>query len=1095
MVIDLKGTRFIWFGQPRIELRGNPVKFETRKALALLAYVSVSDRPISRESLAAMFWPEFDRERAPANLRRTLSSAVADLGHELILADRDMVTIAKSPDLEVDAVSTRRIVGLMRVHAHGSSPLCPECRANLDRLMALYQGEFMEGFNLKDAPLFDEWQDGQRDALRGEFAYALDQAHRSSQSAGDWEEALVFSKRRAALDRFDEKARRSVMLSLARSGQPGLALKYFEDFESFLADELGQAPSSETISLARDIRDGKFPSEQRGEKQRPGLQAPVKPDIAILKTKLFMPTCPDRLVERTRLASELAVAATKGLTVILAPAGFGKSTLATQWARNSGQPVSWLSLDEDDNDPSRFLVYLVAAIATSIPGIGAETIEMLKSARSMPKRGILASLIGDIEASGKNFALILDDCQFIKDREVAELLSLLVERIPGNLSLILLSRADPALPLARLRAQGKLTELRSDDLRFTEKESSELFDLYSGRDLSRDEKALLTEKTEGWIAGLKLAALSLRGSSDVRAFVRDFSGSNRYILDYLMEEVFDRLGEATRGFLLASSIVERFRAELCEVLSGSPGGEDFLDELERSGLFLIPLDEERKWYRYHHLFSELLRHRLLRDRGHEGLARLHAIAALWLEKNGSPDEAIRHYMACGDFSKAGELVVRETQRMVSQGLISVVLKWADALPERILADWPELSFQKAKGLIFAGRIEEAFVALGSLESSLANVPEGGRKRRLESYRDGTKAFLAFMKRDMPAALALAQASIAGLEASDFEVLGAAYWIVLAIHHAASQWEAADRVFAEYTRLVMGARDSWSYAFAGSEYAFGLKHQGRLGDAETLYYRILDFADKQGAGAYLSLATIYSGLADLKRERGELKNALWLAEEGVRRAEGWQSATDLANAYLVLAAVHLSASDYSAASIFIEKAKGMIVSTAMVPGMDCVARTLEAKLICRRGDSSMARPFISALAKEKAPGRGFIEMLTIAETRLLILTAEEEPEGAERAVALLELWISEAVALGRFGRAVEMEILHSLASNSLGKKTQALEHLGRALAMAFKEGFTRVFLDEGDSLLGLLAEGRWENAALDSYASRLLGLSDAIPREP
>ena len=386
---------------------------------------------------------------------------------------------------------------------------------------------------------------------------------------------------------------------------------------------------------------------------------------ALLATKLHIPRSHRGLVPRPRLVDWLTVAQAGELIVVCAPAGFGKTALLADWAQRSSRPVAWLSLDTGDNDLVRFWRHVAAALGGVRAGVGQRLAVLL---RPPPRsfEAVVTTLVNELAATQAELALVLDDYHLIESQAVHQSLALLLQHLPAGLGLAVASRSDPPLPLARLRASGQLAEVRTGELRFTQQEAAALLREAVGHDLPDSAVAALVARTEGWAAGLQLAALSLRGREDIAAFVASFSGDHRYVLDFLAEEVLERQTEPVRSFLLETSVLERLCGPLCDAITGGSDGQRLLETVERANLFLVPLDEVRGWWRYHHLFADLLRVRLAQEQP-DRLPGLHRAAAAWLERHGLIEYAIRHALAAGDTAEAAELVERSIEPMLGRG--------------------------------------------------------------------------------------------------------------------------------------------------------------------------------------------------------------------------------------------------------------------------------------------------------------------------------------------------------------------------------------------------------------------------------------------
>ncbi len=396
------------------------------------------------------------------------------------------------------------------------------------------------------------------------------------------------------------------------------------------------------------------------------------------------------MVLRARLTKRLNEGVQRKLTLISAPAGFGKTTLVSEWVAVIDWKIAWLSLDEGDNDPARFISYMIAALQTIKAGIGAGLLAALQSSQMLPIESILVTLINEIDAIQDNFIFVLDDYHLIEAKQVDQSIAFLIEHLPRQMHLVIATREDPQLPLSRLRARGQLAELRAADLRFTPAEAAEFLNRVMGLNLSVENIAALEARTEGWIAGLQLAALSMEGREDIVSFIQAFTGSHRFVLDYLVEEVLQRQPESVRSFLLQTAILQRFCASLCNAVTERGDGKDMLDELERSNLFLTTLDDKRQWYRYHHLFAEVLQAHL-QEAQHDREFMLHRRASAWYEQNGLRPDAIRHALAAKDYERAAGLIELIWSTMDLNYQSSTWLGWAKALPDRLIRTRPVLS--------------------------------------------------------------------------------------------------------------------------------------------------------------------------------------------------------------------------------------------------------------------------------------------------------------------------------------------------------------------------------------------------------------------
>ena len=434
----------------------------------------------------------------------------------------------------------------------------------------------------------------------------------------------------------------------------------------------------------------------------------------ILTTKLYIPPVRPELVSRPRLIERLNAGLHRKLTLVSAPAGFGKTTLVTEWLNSAGRPCTWLSLDEEDNDPARFLTYLVAALQRVDPNIGQAAQAMLQAPQPPPPEPLLTSLINDIAATPQPFILVLDDYHLIHTLPIHQQLAFLLAHQPPSMHLGLVSREDPPLPLSRLRARGQTVEIRQNDLRFTADETTEFLRRMMRLELSSADVAALHRRTEGWVAGLQLAALSLRGHDDIHQFVQSFTGSHRYVLDYLIEEVFKQQPADVQDFLLKTSILDRFTAPLCDAIAAREDSRELLLALEQANLFIVPLDESRQWYRYHRLFAELLRHRLEIE-SPDGIAHLHRRACQWYADHGFTADAIHHALAASDWQRASDLILSVHSSLLKRGEVVTLLGWFQALPDEVVFANPQLCMEYSWPLILAEQIDAAEPYLAQAE--------------------------------------------------------------------------------------------------------------------------------------------------------------------------------------------------------------------------------------------------------------------------------------------------------------------------------------------------------------------------------------------
>jgi LuxR family maltose regulon positive regulatory protein len=491
-----------------------------------------------------------------------------------------------------------------------------------------------------------------------------------------------------------------------------------------------------------------------------GLPIPREAPMAtsLLTTKLYIPRIRRNLVPRPRLIEQLNDGLQRKLTLIAAPAGYGKTTLVGEWVQAMGSAapatgIAWLSLDEGDNDPTRFLSYSVAALRTIDPNIAKGALSALRSAQPPPAEAVLTSLINDIAANPTRIIPVLDDYYLIGSSPVDEALTFLVDHLPPQIHLVIATRDDPPLPLARLRTRGQMTELRAVDPRFTLSEAAQFLNQVMGLNLSTEDVAALEARTEGWIAGLQLATISMRGHKDATSFVKSFTGSHRFVLDYLIEEVLEQQPQDVQTFLLQTAVLDRLTGSLCDALTGQDDGQATLESLEQANLFIVPLDNERRWYRYHQLFADLLRRRLRQSTtsstGNEqrDVAELHIRASEWYESHGLEVQAFHHAAAANDVDRTTRLIEGGGMPLTFRGALTPVLIWLESLPTAVLDARPSLWVTYASAVLAAGQVTGVEEKLQAAEAALQGAEPDEETRDISGRIAATRATLAWGRKE------------------------------------------------------------------------------------------------------------------------------------------------------------------------------------------------------------------------------------------------------------------------------------------------------------------------------------------------------------
>jgi LuxR family maltose regulon positive regulatory protein len=799
-----------------------------------------------------------------------------------------------------------------------------------------------------------------------------------------------------------------------------------------------------------------------------GAAAPER-DV-LLATKLYVPGLRPGFVARPRLVGALG----GGLILVCAPAGFGKTTLLADWLRSAGRPVAWLSLDAGDNDPVRFWRHVVAALDRARPGIG-ERVAPLLGPPPSSFEGLVTALINELAAQpGENeVVLVLDDYHLVDARPVHASLAFLLEHLPPGLHLVLASRSDPPLPLARLRARGQLAELRADDLRFTAEEAAALLRGSAGPGLPDDAVAALVARTEGWAAGLQLAALSLQGRSDVAGFVADFSGSHRYILDYLTGEVLDGQPEQVREFLLETSVLERLSGGLCDAVTGRDDGQAMLQHVEQAGLFLMPLDEVRGWWRYHRLFADLLRARVQQQRPGR-VAVLHRAAAAWYQEHGLADEAVGHVLAAGDTAWAARLIEQHfdaTLYLRSEG--ATAQRWLAALPAELVQARPRLLLAQVLLAATLGRAEAMEPPLAGVERALAGAapavdepfePSVGRASSMLGNIPALialhRGFLAQLRGDAEGTAAFASQALAELGGDERLLSSTAQGLLAAAEWLRGRLAVAEQAFvSSIAGWQAGQPISWGVYQLGQVQ----RAQGRLDAAAGTYQKTLDIAAESGPPLTPPAGPAYVGLAEVAYQRNELDSARWQVTEGIALCRQFLYPAPLGTGLVTLAWIRQAQGDPGGALEAMDEAGRAALSPGVTDLLNPVPAQ-RARLLLAQGDVAAAARWAAerGLSPDDEPAYPRErEYLVLAR----VLLAQGLPA---QALTLLERMLAAAAAQSRTGSVIEISALRVLALAACGDQDAAVDALARALALGFPQGYVRVFADEGAPMHALLA---------------------------
>ena len=837
----------------------------------------------------------------------------------------------------------------------------------------------------------------------------------------------------------------------------------------------------------------------------------------LLETKLYVPRSRRGLVPRPRLTERLDRGIASKLMLVSAPAGFGKTTLLTEWlaagpaAPADERAAAWLSLDRGDNDPVSFWTYVIAALRTVAAGVGENALALLHAPQPPPIETVLTELLNDLGALAGDIVLVLDDYHVVDALDVQNGMAFLLDHLSPWLHVVIASRTDPALPLARLRARGELVETRAAELRFTPDEAAAYLNEMMGLQLTARDVAALEGRTEGWIAALQLAALSMQGRDDVAGFIAGFAGDDRYVVDYLAEEVLQRQPGHVQHFLLQTSILERLSGPLCDAVTGQGGGKAMLEALERGNLFLVPLDDRRRWYRYHHLFADVLQARLLDEQPGQ-VPDLHRRASAWHQQNGEPSVAISHALAARDFERAADLAELAIPAMRRTRQEATVRGWLEVIPDEVVQVRPVLSVGFAGALLSVGEFEGVEARLRDAERWLDTttgirqgpqapsaemvVVDDDEFRRLPAEIELYRAALALVRGDGPGtvrharrALDLAPADEHLGRASAAALMGLASW-------ASGDLEAGHSGYAECMAGLRRAghiADTFGCAIALADIR---RTQGRLGEAMRTYEQALQLVPEPGGPVLRGTADMYVGMSEVCRERDDLP----AATQHLLRSQELGEHTGLPqNRYrwrVAMARVREAEGDLGGALDLLNEAERLYVGD-FFPNVRPVP-ALKARVWIAQGRLGEALGWAREQGLSADDDLSYLrefEHITLARVLLARYQGERAEASIHEATRLLERLLPAAEEGGRTGRVIEILVLRALAHQTLGDIPAALACLERAMSLAEPEGYVRVFIDEGSPTAALLKAAAKQGIARNYVRRLLAAVSETAPDRP
>lgn len=805
---------------------------------------------------------------------------------------------------------------------------------------------------------------------------------------------------------------------------------------------------------------------------------------SLLSTKLSIPPPCPVLVPRPRLIEKLNTRPWGKLTLISAPAGYGKTTLVSVWAQQVDQPVLWYSLDESDNDLSNFLAYFIAALHALNEHIGVDVLIALEAAQLPQTEILLTTLINEIAANGEPFTLVLDDCHLITSQAVYNALEFLIYHLPQVMHLVLVGRVDPPIPLSRLRAGGQLTEIRSGDLRFTVEEAEAFFNDLMDLALSTEDITALDVRTEGWIAGLQLAALSMQGREDKQAFIQSFSGTHYYIIDYLVEEVLSRQTEEIRSFLCRTSILERLSAPLCNATLGILGSREILKQLEGAGLFLFPMDEGRRWYRYHHLFAEFLEVCLEQDTELEPIRLLHRRAAGWYEQKEFFSDALRHLLKAEDFEEAARLVEQNARRLLERSELATLMRWVNALPDEHVRTRPRLCIYHAWAIrLSGGHMGDVESRLQAAEAVLENQdrvasPVDPREqvafseeevRSLKGHIISLRAFQALYRDKISQVIELAQQAYTYQPEESFVRSSIAFALGWA-YRFSGDLEAAEKAFDEVRTISLASGNTFMAASSLCRAAYGQVLAGRLYQAVESFKHAVTIATREDGRRLPVAGYAYVYMGGVYREWNDLDSAGRYILEGIDLCKRVGYLMDQVVGYANLTRVRLAQKNWDAASEACQDARRMSQKMDAYIYARRWVEDCQVRLWLSRGNLDAIDRWVDDCGMYVNDDLTFMrDMEHTILARALVVLGQDQPKRSyiDDSLALLERLLELAENAGWLGRAVEILVLQALAYQVKGQEEESLAVLSKVLTLAEPHGYVRLFIDEGEPMAVLL----------------------------
>jgi len=786
-------------------------------------------------------------------------------------------------------------------------------------------------------------------------------------------------------------------------------------------------------------------------------------NTTLLTTKLRMPPLRSDIVHRAQLVSSVNSKLNSRFVLVSAPAGYGKTTLLVEFLTEYKYQAAWLTLDSGDNDPVRFFTYLISSVQNVAPQIGKAAIDLFRSAQLQLSgvEPILIDLLNELSSLQDNLYIILDDYHVIENSAIHSALVFMIEHLPPTVHLVLATRISPPMPLARWRLRGQMEEINVSDLEFTHEEATALFTKVIKISLSSDDISALKSRTEGWIAGLQMAALSLRDRKDASRFIQTFSGTQRYIMDYMLEEVLSVQQENMQEFLLQTSILEHLNGPVCEYITGHKNAQNILQELEKSNMFIIPLDDRREWYRYHNLFTDLLRSHLKRTQP-ETMVTLHHKAAEWYERNGMVDDAVHHMLVLGDYEHLVHLVEQNALSVLSRGEIETVQRWIRLIPYELVLNHPFLCILQAWIFVLSGQADNVEPLLAHAEMGIgASIPPGVA-RDMRGTIAATRAFTALAAGNMASAVCHALMADELLGKENYGMRVSIQFVLGSQHWLDGDIVKAEEAFTRMSELGRKVNSIWTISDANSELGVCLKIAGKLRQAAQLYRETMELAFEKDAHRFGMIAKIDVGLSDVLREWNDLESAQKLITDAIDRMKWWKVPSNLVIAYIYLGRILRTQGDLEGAYEVLQEAEQLKQRLAVFAPLPAMIEAERVKLWLKQGNLIAAESW----AQKNYPSEGSTsneqKFKLIAVSRVLIALGK-----TKEAVDLLIRLACDAEQRGRTGELIEIMVLQALALRAENDVSNATDVLEKCLMLAEPEGYVRVFVDESAPMVELL----------------------------